>query len=338
MVMIAKIRRSALPPVLALPLAAFAAVFSTPAGAQTALTPVSLRLDYLPAGYHAPLFLAVQRGYYKERGIDLAISDGRGSNPSLQSVAAGNDLIVLANYGTMTEGITKGMPVIGVGALIQRLPDAVISLKGSGIKTPKDLEGRSMTIPPASAVFKLFAAFVAATGIDMSKIKQVQTDSNAVLTGLLQGQVDFTTGWVFTDALKVASQKPIDPPMLFADYGVNVLAAGFVVQKATAATKGEIIRAFLAATAKGYAEGVKDPEAAVAAMIQARPSGSSELWLKQLKLLPPFLNTERSKGHGFGWTSREDWAQTIDILKKYFGMTAPVDIAGVYTNDLLPSQ
>src|SRR4029453_5706466 len=153
---------------LVLPVIAATALLPAPSAAQGALTSVSLRLDYLPAGYHAPLFLAVQRGYYREQGIDLQISDGRGSNPSLQSVAAGNDLIVLANYGTMTEGITKGMPVIGVGGLIQRLPDAVISLKGSGIKTPKDLEGRPMTIPPASAVFKLFAAFVTATGIDMA--------------------------------------------------------------------------------------------------------------------------------------------------------------------------
>jgi NitT/TauT family transport system substrate-binding protein len=330
-----RMRRARLPALL---FAAWAAVFATSIAAQTPLTSVSLRLDFLPAGYHAPLFLAVQRGYYREHGIDLQIGDGRGSNPSLQSVAAGNDMIVLANYGTMTEGITKGMPVIGVGGLIQRLPDGVIWLRGSGIKAPKDLEGRTMSIPPASAVFKLFAAFVAATGIDMNKIKQVQTDSNAALIGLINGQVDFTTGWVFTDALKVESQKPIDPPMLFADYGVNVLAAGFVVQKATAATKGDTIRRFLAATAKGYQEGLKEPEAAVAAMIQSRPGGSSELWLKQLKLVEPFLQTERSKAHGFGWTAREDWEQTIVILKKYFGMTASVDAASLYTNDLLPSQ
>jgi NitT/TauT family transport system substrate-binding protein len=184
----------------------------------------------------------------------------------------------------------------------------------------------------------MFSAFVAATGIDISKIRQVQADSNAVLTLLLQGQVSFATGWAFTDALKVAAQKPIEPPMVMSDYGVNVLGAGFIVQKATAAGKGDTIRAFLAATAKGYADGEKDPEAAVAAMIAARPSGSSELWLKQLKLFPPFMTTERSKGHPFGWTAREDWAQTVDILSKYFGMTAAVDLAGLYTNDFLPAK
>jgi NitT/TauT family transport system substrate-binding protein len=336
MTRIAKVARTAL--ALVLPIIAATAVLPATSAAQGALTSVSLRLDYLPAGYHAPLFLALQRGYYREQGIDLQISDGKGSNPSLQSVAAGNDLIVLANYTSMIEGTTRGMPVIGVGGLLQRLPDSVISLQGSGIKTPKDLEGRTMSISPASAVFKMFSAFVAATGIDISKIRQVQADSNAVLTLLLQGQVSFATGWAFTDALKVAAQKPIEPPMVMSDYGVNVLGAGFIVQKATATSKGDTIRAFLAATAKGYADGEKDPEAAVAAMIAARPSGSSELWLKQLKLFPPFMTTERSKGHPFGWTAREDWTQTVDILSKYFGMTASVDLASLYTNDFLPAK
>ena len=51
------------------------------------------------------------------------------------------------------------------------------------------------------------------TGIDITKIRQVQMDAAATTTALLQGQVDFTTGWAFTDALRVAKQKPIEPPM-----------------------------------------------------------------------------------------------------------------------------
>jgi NitT/TauT family transport system substrate-binding protein len=230
------------------------------------------------------------------------------------------------------------MPVVAIGGLVQRLPDSVISLKGSGIKTPKDLEGRSMTIPPASAIYKLFPAFAAATGIDLAKIKQIQTDSNATLTGLLQGQVDFTVGWAFTDALRVAAQKPIEPPMLLSDYGVNVLGTGFVVQKTTATTKAALIRKFLAATAKSYDEATANTQAAVDAMAQARPNVDPDLILNQLKLFPRFLNSERSKGHGFGWMSPDDWVQTVEILKKYFDLKETVDVASLYTNDLLPAK
>ncbi len=313
-------------------------IATVPAQAQSTLQTVNLRLDWLPSGYHAPLFLALAKDYYKQQGIDLQIADGKGTNPALQAVAAGNDMIVLANHSTMIQSIAKGMPVMAVGGLIQRLPDSVISLKGSGIKTPKDLEGRVMAIPPASAAFKLFPAFAAAARIDTGKIKIVQTDSSAVLTALLQGQVVAATGWAFTDAVKVSTQKPIEPPILMSDYGVNVLGNGFVIKKETAAAKGELIKRFMAATAKGYEEGAKAPEAAVDAMVQARPNVDRDLMLAQLKQLPHFFATDRSKGHPFGWTAPEDWSQTVELLKKYFEMTETVDVASLYTNDFVPSK
>lgn len=312
-------------------------IVASSARAET-LEPISLRLDFLPTGYHAPLFLGVAKGYYKDQGIDLQIADGKGTNVALQSVVAGNDLIVLANYSTMAQSVAKGMPVIAIGGLVQRLPDSVISLKGSGIKTPKDLEGRAMTIAPTSAVFKLFAAFTVATGIDASKIRLIQADPNAVLAALLQGQVDCATGWAFTDALKVAAQKPIEPPMLLSDYGVNVLGTGFVVQKDTATAKAGLIRRFMTATAMSYAVGTKDPDAAIDAMVAARPNVDHDLMLSQFKLFPRFLNTDRSMGHGFGWMSDEDWVQTVDLLKKYFDMTENVEVASLYTNEFLPGK
>jgi ABC-type nitrate/sulfonate/bicarbonate transport system substrate-binding protein len=183
---------------------------------------LSLRLDYLPQGYHAPLFYGVAKGYYTEQGINLKIADGKGSNASLQAAAAGNDTIVLANYATMAQSTTQGMPVVAIGGMIQRLPDALIALKGSGIKTPKDLEGRTGSIPATSAVYKLFPAFAQATGIDLKKIKMAQMAAGATHAAVLQGQVDFTTGWAFTQGVQMAKHKPIEEPILMADYAQAV--------------------------------------------------------------------------------------------------------------------
>ncbi len=94
---------------------AVTAGIAPPAGAADDL---SLRLDYLPQGYHAPLFYGVAKGYYTEQGINLKIADGKGSNASLQSVAAGNDNIILANYATMAQSTAQGMPVVAIGGMI----------------------------------------------------------------------------------------------------------------------------------------------------------------------------------------------------------------------------
>jgi NitT/TauT family transport system substrate-binding protein len=296
---------------------------------------MSLRLDYLPQGYHAPLFYGLEKGFYKDQGIDLQLFDGKGSNPSLQAVAAGNDTIVLANLTAMLQSAAVGMPVVAIGGLVQKLPDSIIALKGSGIKTPKDMEGRSLSIPPASAVFRIFPAFAKAAGIDLSKVKLVQMASGATHTALLQGQVDMTTGWAITQGVSISRHKPIEPPIMFADYGINLLGAGFVVRQDTAATKKDLLKRFMAATAKSYDAGLKDPEGATTALIAARPQIDRSESLETLRLFPPYLHTDSSKGHPFGWMARQDWEKTLDIMRKYFEFTASVDLNKMYTNEFV---
>jgi NitT/TauT family transport system substrate-binding protein len=306
--------------------------------AASAADDLSLRLDYLPQGYHAPLFYGVAKGYYSEQGINLRIADGKGSNASLQSVAAGNDTIVLANYATMAQSTTQGMPIVAIGGMIQRLPDSIIALKGSGIKSPRDLEGKTGSIPATSAVYKLFPAFALASGVDVKKVKMVQIAAGTSHAALLQGQVDFTTGWAFTQGVQIAKHKPIEAPILMADYGLNILGVGFVVTRTTAATKGDPLKRFMTATAKAYREGSKDLEGAANAMFAARPETEKDVVLDQFKLLPPFLHSDRTKGRDFGWMAREDWVQTVDILQKYFDLSGTVDVDKVFTNEFVPTQ
>src|SRR4051812_41663218 len=89
-----------------------AAVLATVSlGRASAAEKVSLRLDYLPQGYHAPLFYGLAKGIYKDQDIDLEIADSQGSNAALQAVASGSNTIVMANYAIMAQSITQGMPV-----------------------------------------------------------------------------------------------------------------------------------------------------------------------------------------------------------------------------------
>jgi NitT/TauT family transport system substrate-binding protein len=317
---------------------AVVAVTAGIAPAASAADDLSLRLDYLPQGYHAPLFYGVAKGYYTEQGINLKIADGKGSNASLQSVAAGNDTIILANYATMAQSTTQGMPVVAIGGMIQRLPDSIIALKDSGIKSPKDLEGRTGSIPATSAVYKLFPAFARASGVDIKKVKMVQIAAGTSHAALLQGQVDFTTGWAFTQGVQIAKHKPIESPILMADYGLNILGVGFVVTRTTATAKGDALKRFMTATAKAYREGVKDLEGSANAMFAARPETEKDVVLAQFKLLPPFLHSDRTQGKSFGWMAREDWVQTIDILQQYFELAGAVDVDKVFTNEFVPAQ
>lgn len=307
-------------------------------GAAGADDQVSMRLDWLPSGYHAPIFLAVERGYYKDAGIDLTIQDGQGTNAALQAVIGGQDTFVIGNYSTMAQSIASGMELVGVAGLIQRLPDSIVSLESDPITTPKDMEGKTIATPPDSAGSKLLPAFMASAGVDASKVTVMNIASAQLLQSVLSGSAQGLTGWSFTDAELLRAQRPIAPPLRLSDYGINILGAGFIASKKTVAENPDLVKRFIAATAKGYEAGLADPEAAVAALVAARPLLDPALPLIQLKNFAPFMHSARTEGKPFGYTDREDWVQTIDLLKQYFEMKGDVDVDTVFTNDFVPAN
>jgi NitT/TauT family transport system substrate-binding protein len=221
---------------------------------------------------------------------------------------------------------------------VQKAPDAVIALKGSGITRPKDVEGKRWGVVPDASFARTFPAFAAANGIDMSKIVKVQVSSATVYSALLQGNVDFVTGWASNDALKIARQKPIEPPIVFADHGMNILGTGIIVSADTAARDGRLLRGFLAATVRGAEEAKRSPDAAAEAILAARPAIDRAIVAEEFTRLADFQHTKNSEGHGFGWMAKADWEETRDVLEKYFDLPQGIELSRLYTNEFLPKQ
>ena len=304
--------------------------------AQGKLEPATLRLDWLASGYHAPFFLALDRGFYRDQGIDLQIADGKGSTTTIQVVASGSETFGAANLSTMALGVARGMPLVAIAGLIQKSPDSVISLVGAGINSPKDMEGKRGGFVPTSASDRIFPAFAKAAGVDLQKITKLQMESSARYSILLQGNADFVIGWSFTDAYKIGRQKPIAPPILFADHGVNILSVGLVVSKDTLEKRGALVRGFLTATVKGIDETLRAPEAAVEATLKLRPGADRDALMEPAKKLGDFLHTRNSSSKPTGWMAREDWEQSRRILIEYLGMSDTTSTDALFTNSYLP--
>jgi NitT/TauT family transport system substrate-binding protein len=81
------------------------------ANAAQAQDKVTFRLNWLLYGFHTPFYLGLERGYYKDEGIDLTIGEGQGSVRAVQTVGAKGDMFGLADGGSIVGGVTKGAPV-----------------------------------------------------------------------------------------------------------------------------------------------------------------------------------------------------------------------------------
>ena len=296
----------------------------------------TLRLDWLASGYQAPFFLALDRGYYRDQGIELEIADGKGSNTTIQVVASGAESFGFANLSATALGIGRGLPVMAIACIIQKSPDSIISLLGSGIQQPKDIQGKRGAFSPTGATDRIFPAFAKLAGIDMSKVTRIQIESSARYSVLLQGNADFVVGWSFDDGYKIGKQRPIEPPILFSDNGVNTLSAGLITSKEMLATRPDLVRGFLVATIRGLQETIKSPGDAVEAMRKKRPNADRDALLAAAQALGSFVHTPNSAAQPLGLMAKEDWEETRRILVDYLGMSGAIPVDALYTNELLP--
>jgi NitT/TauT family transport system substrate-binding protein len=300
----------------------------------------TLRLDWVPTGYHAPFFLALERGYYRDAGIELDVLDGQGSGTAIQLVGAGTETFGLASLSTMTLAVGEGAPVQAIAGMLERMPEAIISIAGSGITEPKDVEGKRMAYTAGSSGEVLFPAFAAANGIDESTVVQVTMEPAAKLTSLLTGSTDFTVDWPFTRGPIIEAQGQQAEYIYYADHGVNVLGHGLVASRDTITERPDLVRAFVAASLRGIDEAVADPEAAIDAMIKHRPdiSDQRDVQLGQLQGLGDHLHTPNTAGMPTGLMAEADWSETIRLLTDYMELKGDPAASELFTNEFVPGS
>jgi len=151
---------------------------------------VSLRLNWYLGGLHVPFYYGKDKGYYAAEGIDLTINEGRGSANTVQVVAAGSDTFGLADSSSVILTASKGADVKSVMSLLNTTGFSVVSLAESGIKTPKDLEGRTVAVTPGDPLGQLLQAVCKANNVDCSKIGMVQVDPAAKVVTVLEKKAD----------------------------------------------------------------------------------------------------------------------------------------------------
>lgn len=304
------------------------------------LEPVGVRLAWIAGGVDAPFFMADAKGYFEEAGIDIDIVDGNGSTGTIQAVGAGDFQIGIAGLGVVAQAQqgSGSSDLIVVAGLLQKDPTSIISLEGSGITKPKDIEGKRLGTDAGNFEDGMIKAFAAANDIDMDKVEVVVINGGGDRVALLNGDVDFINGWANPDGDKVAEMKPIDPPLLFADYGVNIIGSSVVVRKDWLAEHGELMKGFLAALQKGKADVAANPDEALSIFMEARPDSDEAQIALELKVMPAYEHTAASEGKPYGWVAEADILQTISLLEEYSAMKPGLTPAGIYDGSYLPAE
>jgi NitT/TauT family transport system substrate-binding protein len=301
------------------------------------LEPITVRLAFIAGGIDAPFFVAKSKGYFEDEGLDVTIIDGTGSTDTIQAVGNGSVQLGNAGLGALAQAAAQAKfdNITAVFGLVQKDPTSIVSLKGSGINEPKDLEGKRFATEAGNFSDGMINAFAAVNDIDLDSIELIVTDNYN--QALLKGDADFVNVWANPDGDKIAVFNEIEPPMLFADYGVNVLGSSVIVRKDWLAEHEDDVRGYLRAITKAHADVLANPEEALDLFMENRPDADREAIGQEIEVMEKYRHTARTEGKPFGYVDPEDLAQTISLLETYAdiptGWSTP---EMVYTDAYLP--
>jgi NitT/TauT family transport system substrate-binding protein len=301
---------------------------------------VTLRLDWTFEGEHLPYVWALDQGYYAAEGIDVKILEGRGSGNTAQLIGAKTDTFGEADAARAALARGQGAPLKVVAVFIQRSEGTVVSYASSRLNKPLDLIGKKVATSPGSSSTVLFQTMLAASHIAASKIDIINVESTAKTASLLQHRVDAITGLMGDECMLVKQKSPGEKIacMPMADFGVKALGAGLMVNDDTIKQNPGLVRRFVRATAKGWAEAVKDPAKAAAIGKKHFPLADQKTLQAQFETIIPLIYTPNSAGHPIGWMAPADWHDTIDTLRSFMGLTSTAPATDYYPNEFIAAQ
>lgn len=307
-------RRLALGLALGMASSAFAGL---PALAETKIKMV---LNWKYQGPQGMFFLAQDRGYFKAEGLDVTFDQGNGSGAAVPLVANGTYDMGFGDVNALIELVAKkpeGAPV-AVYIMFNQPPFTIAVKADSPIKTPKDLEGKTLGGAANDGALKLFPAFCKLAKIDCSNIKITNMQPNLREQMLMQGQVDGVFGYVNTIRFS-AKLIGVDDDKLryinFGDYGMDLYSNGIIVSADLVKNNPEAIKGFLRALNKGMIDALKDPDAAVAAVAKREPLIKVPLEKERFDAtLKAEMNHPEIARIGLGNVDPVRLQQSIDIL------------------------
>lgn len=285
-----------------------------------ALTPIRLTLDRPVDGASAPFVIAATKGYFRSEALSVTIDVAKGNADAIARVAQGASDIAVADINALIRfRDTPNAPAVKAVFILSNIaPYAIIARKSRGIATLSDMAEKTLGVANDDLSIRLWPALAERNGIAAATVKQ-QAIGAAVREPMLSaGQVDAVTGFSYLSAVNLRNRGiPADDltVLRFADYGCPAYGAALIVNPKFAAEQPEAVRAFLRATVKGLRQTIKNPDAAIDAVLAQMNGGERPLELERLRIaLRDNILTNDVRRNGFGAADATRLNQSIAAL------------------------
>ena len=298
---------------------------------------VVFALNWFAVGDHAAYWVALDRGYYKARGLEVELQNSKGSGDSIAKVDSGRADVGLADAVVVIPRVAQGAKIKVVGAVFDLTPLNIWTRKDTGITKPKDLEGKLLAAPAGDAQRQLFPAFAKLNGVDESKVKWLSIEPAAKFVALSEKRADavpdYTTGQPFWEKA-VGKDNLVRMP--WSQFGFDTYSMSIMASDKTLNERPKVLRDFLAASYLGWRDVMQDPKGSLEIFKKRVPDIDLALIEPNMMLGLELMKTDRYAKNGLGWMDRAKMCRTVEIINSYMpDMPRKVGCDEVFTNELL---
>ena len=315
-------------------------IFGFGAAAQAAeLTPANVRMDFIIGGKHAPWFVALDKGFYAKRGLNVTIQSSTGSADTVRTIGSGGADFGFADISTTIVARSRGTPIQTV-AQFGYVPATIMWREDTNIKQLKDLEGKTYAISPGQAQWYLMPAYCRINKVDYKAIRIQETAAPLQPAALATKKADFIVMYRGSNdeiAELAASKVGVKLKRIFMkDTGLDIYGTGLVVKEEDVKKRPEFVRAYVEATLEGLRYARDHQEEALKILLKHKPELDSYLATVQLKnaLTEVFIPPESIQS-GLGYMRPDITEKTVKIVNEFFDIGRKVTAKEAFVNQFI---
>jgi NitT/TauT family transport system substrate-binding protein len=310
------------------------------------LRPFTFILDFLPYGEYTPYFTALDKGWYREEGLDVKIVRGAGSGDTVKRIAVGQGEAGSADFSALTAAkANEDIKVRAIGAYFRRPPHSIFVREGTGINSAKDLAGKTLSITPGNSHAILFPLLAKLNGFPADSVKWVTMDGAAMGPALITGRVDGAPFFANHEARlqkQAKSQGVTLKRIAYADSGFDMYSLVIFAREETIAKDPDLLKAFLRGTVRGikHAFATEHHGEGAKILLKFHPEVDYDAALGAAMVASTYTLTEEvtSGKVAIGQFEPARVDRSRDVYTEYMQLKKRVAGADLYTNDLLPER